>query len=67
MFWNLFQAACSDGFALMTTSAIFYIAIAVFGLLVTGLYLTAREFYRITEEPSVRKDYGAVSDKADPE
>ncbi|MGA0236534.1 MAG: hypothetical protein ACO3NE_13205 [Alphaproteobacteria bacterium] len=51
----------------MTTSAIFYIAIAVFGLLVTGLYLTAREFYRITEEPSVRKDYGAVSDKADPE
>ena len=48
----------------MTTSTLFYVAMVVFGLLVTGLFLTAREFYRSTEEPSVRKDYRGAVDTA---
>ena len=36
----------------MTTMTIAYIAIAVFVLMVIGLFLTAYEFLRISDDPS---------------
>ncbi len=40
----------------MSTQTIAYFAIGVFVLMLIGLFLTAREFHRLTEDPSVRKD-----------
>lgn len=49
----------------MTDGALLYVAMGVFGLLVTGLFLTAREFTRLTQDPSVRKDSRNASDTPD--
>jgi len=40
----------------MSTGTIFFFAIGVFALMVIGILLTAREFNRLTEDPSLRKD-----------
>ena len=52
MFWNLFQTYGVDGSQEMSTMAIAYIAITVFVLMVIGLFLSAHEFLRISDDPS---------------
>ena len=52
MFWNLLQTYGVDGRQEMTTMTIAYIAISVFVLMVIGLFLSAREFLRISDDPS---------------
>lgn len=52
MFWNLFQTYGVDGRQEMSTMAIAYIAITVFVLMVIGLFLSAHEFLRISDDPS---------------
>ena len=52
MFWNLFQTYGVDGRQEMSTMAIAYIAITVFVLMVIGLFLSAQEFLRISDDPS---------------
>jgi hypothetical protein len=39
----------------VSTQTIFFFAMAVFGLMMIGILLTAREFRKLTEDPSVRK------------
>lgn len=39
----------------MTTSTIFFFAMGVFVLMVIGIFLTMKEFNRITNDPSQRK------------
>lgn len=39
----------------MSTSVILGFALVVFVLMITGLALTAREFLKISEDPSIRK------------
>lgn len=39
----------------MNAMTLFYIAIVVFCLMVIGLYLTAREFLRVSVDPSKHK------------
>jgi hypothetical protein len=39
----------------MSTSAILGFAFVVFALMLTGLALTAREFLKASEDPSIRK------------
>ncbi|NIO41863.1 MAG: hypothetical protein GTO41_17840 [Burkholderiales bacterium] len=41
----------------MSTSAILGFAIVVFFLMLTGLVLTAREFLKISEDPSAKKGW----------
>jgi hypothetical protein len=36
----------------MNSMALFYIAIVVFGLMITGLYLSVREFLSASADPS---------------
>ncbi len=50
--WNLLQTYGVDGRQAMSTMTIAYIAIAVFVLMVIGLFLSAREFLRISDDPS---------------
>jgi len=45
----------------MTAITLFYIAIAVFSLMIIGLFLSVREFLQVSEEPSKVK--GADSEK----
>jgi|TARA_B110000116_G_scaffold222368_1_gene201166 hypothetical protein len=52
MFWNLFQTYGDKGFNTMNSMTLFYIAIVVFGLMITGLYLSVREFLATSQEPS---------------
>ena len=52
VFWNLFQTYGVDGRQEMSTMAIAYIAITVFVLMVIGLFLSAHEFLRLSDEPS---------------
>ena len=40
----------------MSTSVILGFAFVVFALMLTGLALTAREFLKASEDPSVRKE-----------
>ncbi len=40
----------------MTATTLFGIALVVFGLMVTGLYLSIREFLKASEEPSTLKE-----------
>lgn len=39
----------------MSPMTLFYIAMAVFGLMITGLYLSVREFLFASKEPSQAK------------
>ena len=50
--WNLLQTYGVNGRQAMSTMTIAYIAIAVFVLMVIGLFLSAREFLRISDDPS---------------
>jgi len=55
LFWNLFQ---TDGYRwekIMTSMGLFYIAMIVFVLMITGLYLSVREFLQLSAEPSAVK------------
>jgi len=52
VFWNLFQTYGFDGRQKMSTMTLAYISIAVFILMLIGLFLSAREFLRISEDPS---------------
>jgi len=36
----------------MTSTTILYIALLVFGLMLTGLYLSVREFLKVSTDPS---------------
>jgi hypothetical protein len=36
----------------MTSMTLFYIAMVVFALMITGLYLSVREFLQVSAEPS---------------
>jgi hypothetical protein len=40
----------------MSTQTIFFFAMGVFALMLIGIMLTAREFRRLTEDPSLKKD-----------
>jgi hypothetical protein len=42
----------------MSTEFILYLAIIVFTLLVIGLALSAKEFNRLTKDPSIQKGLG---------
>jgi hypothetical protein len=52
VFWNLFQTYGLVGTQAMSTMTLAYIAIAVFCLMAIGLFLSAREFLRISDDPS---------------
>lgn len=52
MFWYLFQAYGFDGRREMSTITLAYIAIIVFVLMVIGLFLSAREFLKMSDDPS---------------
>jgi hypothetical protein len=39
----------------MTSTTILYFALLVFGLMLVGLYLTAKEFLRVSSDPSKAK------------
>ena len=52
MFWNLLQTYGVVGRQAMSTMNLAYIAIGVFVLMVVGLFLSAREFLRISDDPS---------------
>ena len=52
MFWNLFQTYGTHGRQAMNTMTLAYIAIAVFMLMLIGLFLSVREFLRISDDPS---------------
>ncbi len=41
----------------MSTGYILFLAILVFALLLIGLVLTAKEFNRLTEDPSLKKGF----------
>ena len=62
VFWNLFQTYGVDGRQEMTTMTIAYIAISVFVLMAIGLFLSAHEFLRISDDPS--RVVGVSSDQA---
>lgn len=44
----------------MTSMALFYIAILVFILMTTGLFLSVREFLQVSDDPSRLKSSEAV-------
>ena len=46
----------------MSSMTLFYIAIAVFALMITGLYLSAREFLFASKEPSQSKGSSSSTD-----
>jgi hypothetical protein len=39
----------------MNTELLFYTSILVFALMITGLFLTIREFLEVSEDPSQKK------------
>jgi hypothetical protein len=55
MFRDLFQTYGDKSTQVMSPMTLFYIAMAVFGLMITGLYLSVREFLFASEEPSQAK------------
>ncbi len=55
--WHLLQTDGNDRGEKMSTSAILGFAIVVFFLMLTGLVLTAREFLKISEDPSAKKGW----------
>jgi hypothetical protein len=55
MFRDLFQTYGDKRTQVMSPMTLFYIAMAVFGLMITGLYLSVREFLFASEEPSQAK------------
>jgi len=55
MFWDLFQTYSDKRLNIMNSMTLFYIAMVVFGLMITGLYLSVREFLSTSEEPSQGK------------
>ena len=52
MFWDLFQTYGDRENQIMTSMTLFYIAMVVFALMITGLYLSAREFIHASDEQS---------------
>ena len=50
--WNLLQTYGVNGRQAMSTMTLAYIAISVFVLMVIGLFLSAHEFLRLSDEPS---------------
>ena len=62
VFSNLFKTYGVDVRQEMTTMTIAYIAISVFVLMVIGLFLSAHEFLRISDDPS--RVVGVRSDQA---
>ena len=46
----------------MSSSTILVFAFVVFALMLTGLALTAREFLKVSEDPSIRK--GVANDSS---
>ena len=57
-FWNLFQANDLGGEKIMNAQILLLVAVLVFSLMITGLFLTMREFQK-AEDPSVRKGESA--------
>jgi hypothetical protein len=52
VFWNLFQTYGLRRDQVMSSMMLFYIAMVVFALMITGLYLSVREFLQVSAEPS---------------
>ncbi len=52
VFRNLFQADGAGRYQIMTAMTLFYIAMVVFVLMITGLYLSVREFLQVSAAPS---------------
>ena len=57
-FRNLFQANDLGGEKIMNAQILLLVAVLVFSLMITGLFLTMREFQK-AEDPSVRKGESA--------
>ena len=57
-FRNLFQANDHGGEKIMNAQILLLVAVLVFSLMLTGLFLTMREFQK-AEDPSVRKGESA--------
>lgn len=55
MFRDLFQTYGDKRTQVMSPMTLFYIAMGVFCLMITGLYLSVREFLFASEEPSQAK------------
>lgn len=55
MFRDLFQTYGDKSTQVMSPMTLFYIAMAVFCLMITGLYLSVREFLFASKEPSQAK------------
>ena len=52
MFWDLFQTYGYYGEQEMSTIMLAYVAIFVFTLMLVGLFLSAREFLKVSNDPS---------------
>jgi hypothetical protein len=60
VFWDLFQTYGDSWAEIMSPMTLFYIAMLVFALMITGLYFSVREFLFMSKEPSQAK--GTASD-----
>jgi hypothetical protein len=52
VFWDLLQTNGNKRIQVMNPMTLFYIALVVFALMITGLFLSVREFVKASSEPS---------------
>jgi hypothetical protein len=62
VFWDLFQTYGDSGAEIMSPMTLFYIAMLVFALMITGLYFSVREFLFVSKEPSQAKGPASVNE-----
>ena len=62
VFWDLLQTYGDSGAEIMSPMTLFYIAMLVFALMITGLYFSVREFLFVSKEPSQAKGPASVNE-----
>tara|TARA_B110000211_G_scaffold111589_1_gene129650 strand:+ start:369 stop:575 length:207 start_codon:yes stop_codon:yes gene_type:complete len=62
VFWDLFQTYGDIWAEIMSPMTLFYIAMLVFALMITGLYFSVREFLFVSKEPSQAKGPASVNE-----
>ena len=62
VFWDLLQTYGDSGAKIMSPMTLFYIAMLVFALMITGLYFSVREFLFVSKEPSQAKGSASVNE-----
>jgi len=62
VFWDLFRTYGDSWAKIMSPMTLFYIAMLVFALMITGLYFSVREFLFVSKEPSQAKGPASVNE-----